>query len=92
MTIVTSFQYPPIPVRDFDWLAYFDGQEEGPQGWGRTKDAAIADLIENFPDEYEEMEAEDARKREREADALHNGGLSPLGNALAELSLSKAGA
>lgn len=83
MKIVTSCQYPPIPTREWDWLAYFDGREEGPQGWGRTEQEAIDDLIENFPDEIEEMEA-DARQREREADALHNGGLSPLGRALVE--------
>lgn len=45
--IVTSHEYPPIPIRSMDWLAYFDGDEEGPQGWGPTKEAAIADLIEN---------------------------------------------
>jgi hypothetical protein len=43
--IEVSFEYPPIPVRRFDWLAQFKGQEEGPQGWGRTREGAIADLV-----------------------------------------------
>jgi hypothetical protein len=39
--------YPPIPVRSFDWCAYFDGEEEeGPRGWGATRDEAIKDLKE----------------------------------------------
>jgi len=49
--IVTSHEYPPIPIRSMDWLAYFDGNEEGPQGWGLTEDAAIADLIDNLDEE-----------------------------------------
>ena len=43
--IVTSFVYPPIPWRQFDWCAWIDGDEEsGPYGYGPTEDAAIADL------------------------------------------------
>lgn len=45
--IKTEFVYPPIPLRQFDWCAYFDGEEEGgPYGWGHTKEEAIADLME----------------------------------------------
>lgn len=29
MNIQTSFVYPPIPVRDFDWQAHVDGYEPG---------------------------------------------------------------
>lgn len=80
--IVTSCQYPPIPIRQFDWCAYFDGTEEdGNYGWGATEEAAIADFIENYAEEYEE---EDAKQRERDAEARHNGGLSALGNAIVE--------
>jgi hypothetical protein len=80
--IVTSCQYPPIPIRNFDWCAYFDGcEEDGRYGYGATEAEAIADFIENHAEEYEEQ---DARQREREADARHNGGLSPLGCALVE--------
>lgn len=47
--IVTSFVYPPIPLRSCDWCAYYDGQEEnGDYGWGETEDAAIADLEKNY--------------------------------------------
>lgn len=50
--IKTVHEYPPIPIRDFDWCAYFDGdEEEGPRGWGRTEAEAIADLRDNFEDE-----------------------------------------
>lgn len=49
--IETSFVYPPIPIRDFDWCATFDdydGAEDSnhPVGFGRTEAEAIADLIE----------------------------------------------
>ncbi len=37
---------PPIPDRRFDWSATRDGYEPGCLiGWGRTKEAAEADLI-----------------------------------------------
>jgi hypothetical protein len=52
--IVTTFVYPPIPVRQFDWCAYRDGREEdGHYGWGKSEADAIADLLE-----YEEENAE----------------------------------
>ena len=42
--IKTEHVFPPIPTRSHDWCAYLDGQEEfGPQGWGPTEAAAIAD-------------------------------------------------
>lgn len=43
--MITSFVYPPIPIRQFDWCAYLDGtEEEGPYGWGKTEAEAILDL------------------------------------------------
>lgn len=46
MIIVTNI-YPPIPVRTLDWQAVFESYEPGdPMGWGETKEAAIADLLE----------------------------------------------
>lgn len=47
--IITSHEYPPIPIRTMDWLAYYEGDEDGgPQGWGSTEDEAIRDLIDNY--------------------------------------------
>lgn len=46
--IVTTHIFPPIPDRQFDWCAHFDGEEErGNYGYGRTEAAAIRDFIEN---------------------------------------------
>lgn len=50
--IVTSFVYPPIPDRRFDWCAYFKGEEErGDYGWGATEQEAVADFKANYLDE-----------------------------------------
>ena len=43
-----SLEYPPIPIRRFDWCAYDDEADEfGPFGWGATKQAALFDLVES---------------------------------------------
>jgi hypothetical protein len=43
----THFVYPPIPTRNFDWCATFDGYEPGdPIGYGYTEEAAVVDLLE----------------------------------------------
>jgi hypothetical protein len=43
--IVMRQVFPPIPVRDFDWAAWHDGdEEEGHVGYGATPEEAIADL------------------------------------------------
>lgn len=45
MKIITTHVFPPIPIRSYDWCAHLDGQEEdGPQGWGSTKQDAVDDL------------------------------------------------
>lgn len=45
--IIVSFEYPPIPCRNFDYAAYRDGNEEcGPVGWGATRAEAVMDLID----------------------------------------------
>lgn len=48
--IKTEHVYPPIPVRSFDWTAWFDGMDEETrgQGWGNTEAEAIADLKEQY--------------------------------------------
>ena len=44
--IVTTHDYPPIPIRTRDWCAYFDGEEEaGNYGYGATREEAIADFV-----------------------------------------------
>lgn len=41
---ITSYIFPPIQDRRFDWCAYFD--PEHIYGYGRTEQEAIADLME----------------------------------------------
>lgn len=47
--ILTSFEYPPIPFRGHDWLAWYEGEEDYDMhtGSGPTEADAIADLLEN---------------------------------------------
>ena len=52
--IITDFWMKPIPPRQFDWCAYYDGDEPNSngqmaQGYGRTEADAVLDLIENHP-------------------------------------------
>jgi len=52
--IHTTFVYPPIPLRQFDWAAIYADDEPNDNGnvavgTGRTETEAIADLIENHP-------------------------------------------
>ncbi len=43
---------PPLSTRDYDWCAidndHYDGEPGSPVGYGRTADAAIADLMEQI--------------------------------------------
>lgn len=48
MTVIVTHVCPPIPVRQFDWSAHFDGEEEGPVGWGESYAAAIMALMNNL--------------------------------------------
>jgi hypothetical protein len=50
MKIKTSFYAPPIPVRNFDWSAWYDdlGEDGSPIGHGETEAAAISDLVDNY--------------------------------------------
>ena len=48
--IVTVNEFPPIPVRHFDWCAYWDGEEEtGDYGYGATEQEAIDELLREYP-------------------------------------------
>ena len=45
--IITSYECPPIPVRDYDWLAFRQDWDDGDLiGYGRTEQNAIDDLLE----------------------------------------------
>lgn len=52
--IETRHVYPPIPDRRFDYCAWYSDQDEnGPMGWGPTREEAIADLKDSYPREVE---------------------------------------
>lgn len=45
----TSYDYPPLPTRRFDWSAVHPDYEPGdPIGRGSTEAEAIADLMEQL--------------------------------------------
>jgi len=51
--IRTHIVYPPIPIRNFDWAAYFEDDEPTDngymhQGFGSTEQEAIDDLLESY--------------------------------------------
>lgn len=54
--IVAQYDPPPIPDRTKDWRAYdaLRCDETGPFGYGRTREAAIADLMEQLGASIEE--------------------------------------
>ena len=62
--IRTWFEYPPIPIRQFDWGATRESYEPpdsegvggGLIGWGRTEAEAIADLLDQEQDRREQQE------------------------------------
>jgi hypothetical protein len=50
--IITTFDPPPIPVRNCDWAATLDSYDAGdPIGFGRTREEAVADLEEQLADQ-----------------------------------------
>lgn len=52
MKIVTTYNHPPIPTREFDWYAVDDDTYDGtgPVGSGATEQEAIDDLLEQIGD------------------------------------------
>ena len=50
MTLITEYDPPPIPTRQFDWSAIDDDTYEPgcPIGWGATEQEAIDDLLEKL--------------------------------------------
>lgn len=45
MKIITQNICPPIPIRCYDWVAWYDGREDWITGCGRTEKDAIDELI-----------------------------------------------
>jgi len=44
--INTNYDYPPIPIRDYDWSATREDYDEGDLiGTGKTEQDAINDLV-----------------------------------------------
>jgi len=58
-----SFEQPPIPMRQFDWRAMHDGDDEEPSrhGWGSTPEEALADLKRVDREWDESLETEEER-------------------------------
>lgn len=52
--IKTYYDPPPIPMRDFDWAAIdirtYGGEPSDPIGFGKTKNAAIKELVNQLLD------------------------------------------
>lgn len=49
--IITVSICPPIPSRQFDWMAYFEGSDEDSYvGYGPTVERAIFDLRQSCED------------------------------------------
>lgn len=50
-----TYDPPPIPIRCFDWSAVTIWHDYGaPEGWGATREAAIADLLEKLAEQAAE--------------------------------------
>lgn len=46
LPIISTYDPPPIPMREFDWHSVRDGWEPGaPEGYGRTRQEAEAALL-----------------------------------------------
>jgi hypothetical protein len=58
-----SFEQPPIPLRQFDWRAMHDGDDEEPSrhGWGSTPEEALADLRRVDEDFEDSLQTETER-------------------------------
>jgi hypothetical protein len=60
LDVVTSHDYPPIPIRCFDWCAHLDSYDGAPDsghqpmGQGPTRRAALVELAQDLEDNYEE--------------------------------------
>lgn len=52
LLIKVRFEFPPIPIRCYDYCAYVDGIEEDGRlcGYGETPGLALAELAERMQD------------------------------------------
>jgi hypothetical protein len=54
--IKTSHIWPPIPCRNSDWCAFYDGTEEtGKYGYGAAEQEAIDDLVSEYEEYFKEL-------------------------------------
>ena len=61
--IITEYVHPPSPMRNNDWRATREGDDEDYiVGWGSTEQDAIDDLIAEEAAAQDEAEARAARK------------------------------
>jgi hypothetical protein len=72
--IVTNYWAKPIPDRQFDWSAHYDGDEPNDAGqmmagYGQTKEEAIIDLARLFAERAEATE-QWFNKKHRHLEAL----------------------
>ena len=66
--IITDNVRPPISIRNFDWVAFYDGEEESQHyGYGPTEQEAIADL-KRLDQELWEASLEDGENWAAETD------------------------
>jgi hypothetical protein len=58
-----SFEQPPIPLRNFDWRAMHDGDDEEPSrhGWGSSPEEALANLRRVDADFEDSLQTEEQR-------------------------------
>jgi hypothetical protein len=63
-----TFEQPPIPLRQWDWRAMHDGDDEEPSrhGWGRTPEEALADLKRVGADFEDSLQTETERLLEEQ--------------------------
>jgi hypothetical protein len=61
--ISLTFEQPPIPMRNFDWRAMHDGDDEEPSrhGWGSTPVEALANLLLLDADFEDSLQTEEQR-------------------------------
>lgn len=73
--IETRHEHPPIPIRCYDWRAFFADMDEETrgEGWGATEAEAIADLKETYG-----LWCRQCQKHERDVKSCGMGGC-PIG-------------